>query len=98
MQGPLKRFSLYKPDSDQQTIESDLMAFLVYYIIYRRHGSLKREPGVKTPCEAFEKCLPRSKGYRGYELKPEIFTENSLQFKNKVINLVYKSSGKARTF
>jgi len=29
----------------------------------------------------------RSKRYREYELKPKIFSENPLHFKNKVINL-----------
>jgi len=63
---------------DKQTMETALMRFLAFYMLYRRHGSLKRELGVKTPFEAVEKW---------YELKPEIFSENPLQFKNKVVNL-----------
>ena len=54
------------------------MKFLIYYILYRRHKSLKRELGVRTPFEALEKW---------YELKPEIFKEkNILQFKLKVLS------------
>ena len=58
-----------------------LMKFIVYYLLYRRHGSLKRELGVKTPFEAVEKW---------YELKPELFLENPTQFKNKVVLLQHQ--------
>lgn len=59
-------------------METSLLKFLVYYILYRRHGSLKRELGVRTPFEAVEKW---------HKLKPKIFKENPLQFKNKIVNL-----------
>ncbi len=55
-----------------------LMTFLVHYMLYKRHGSLRKELNVKTPYQAVEKW---------FELKPEIFKENPLQFKNKILNL-----------
>jgi len=39
---------------------------------------LRKELGVKTPFDAIEKW---------YKLKPEIFKDNPLQFKNKVLSL-----------
>jgi len=42
-----------------------LMAFLIYCILlYRRHGGVRKEPGVKPPFQAIEKW---------FILKPEIF-------------------------
>jgi hypothetical protein len=55
-----------------------LMAFLVYYMLYRRHGGVRKELGVKTPFQAVEKW---------FMLKPEIFNQNPLEFKNKILNL-----------
>jgi len=67
--------------ADKEEMNTHLMKFLVFYILYRRHGSLKKELGVRTPFEAMEKW---------YELKPEIFKEkNILQFKQKVL-LLYR--------
>lgn len=57
----------------------DLTEFLVHYNLYRRHGSLRRELKVKTPLDAVEKW---------YELDPEIFTEDPLTFKNKILSLI----------
>jgi len=53
------------------------MKFLVFYLLYRRHGSLKRELGVKPAFEAVENW---------YELKPEIFLKN-LWILNKILLL-----------
>ena len=39
------------------------MSFLVHYMLYKRHGRLRRELNVKTPYQAVEKW---------FELKPEI--------------------------
>ena len=58
--------------ANKQSMEAHLLEFLVFYILYRRHGSLKREIGVKTPYEAVEKPVV-SKAEPWYELKPEIF-------------------------
>ena len=63
---------------------NDMMRFLLYYILYRRHGSLKRELGVKTPFQAIEKS---------YELKLEIFIQTPEKFKQKLLCL--KSTFKA---
>ena len=38
-------------------------AFLIYYILYRKHGSLRKELHVKTPFHAVEKW---------FGLKPDI--------------------------
>jgi transposase InsO family protein len=56
----------------------DLMQFLMYYNLNRRHGSLRKELNVKTPFQAIEKW---------YELKPEIFKIKPENFKNKLVNL-----------
>jgi len=42
-------------------MNSAFMAFLVYYMLYRRHGGLRKELNVKTPFDAIEKW---------FELKP----------------------------
>jgi len=55
-----------------------IISFLIFYNLYRRHGSLRRELKVKTPINAIEKW---------YEIKPEIFTEKPLDFKNKILLL-----------
>jgi transposase InsO family protein len=56
----------------------NLMNFLVFYNLHRRHSSLRKELNVKTPMDAIEKW---------YALKPEIFKETPLEFKNKILNL-----------
>ena len=55
-----------------------LIAFLVYYMLYGRHGGVRKEPGVKTLFRAVEKW---------FMLKPEIFKQNLCEFKNKIIIL-----------
>ncbi|MEM3036368.1 MAG: integrase core domain-containing protein, partial [Thermoplasmata archaeon] len=73
----------------KQEMENDLLQFLVFYLLYRRHGSLKRELGVKTPYQAVEKW---------YKLKPEIFLEEPLHFKNKILLLHYQIKSKQDCF
>jgi hypothetical protein len=34
-----------------------LMAFLVYYMLYRRHGGVRKELNVKTPFQGVEKMV-----------------------------------------
>ena len=46
--------------------------------MYRRHGGLRKELNVKTPFNAIEKW---------FEIKPELFLQNPLNFKNKVLAL-----------
>ena len=64
--------------NNKDEMQKGLLKFLIYYILFRRHGGLRKELGVKTPFDAIEKW---------YELKPEIFKDNPLQFKNKVLSL-----------
>jgi len=68
-----------------EAMNTHLMQFLVFYLLYRRHGSLKKELGVKTPFEAVEKW---------FELKPEIFLQNPLEFKNKILLLHNQTKSK----
>jgi transposase-like protein len=67
-------------DSSEQ-MQDDLMQFLVHYNLYRRHGSLRRELKVKTPFNAVEKW---------YELDKNIFKQDPMEFKNKIISLKNK--------
>lgn len=55
-----------------------LIAFLVHYMLYRRHGSLRKELNVKTPFDAIEKW---------FEINPKIFKKTPSQFKNKILFL-----------
>jgi hypothetical protein len=48
---------------DKTAMENSLKKFLLFYIIYRRHGGLYKELKVRTPMEAVEKW---------YEIKPEL--------------------------
>ena len=59
-------------------MNQDLAQFLSFYNLYRRHGSLRKELKVKTPCQAIEKW---------YTLKPEVFKINPNDFKNNILNL-----------
>ena len=54
--------------------------FLCYYNLYRRRGSLRKEPNVKTPFQAVEK---------GYKIEPELFKTTPNEFKNKILNLKF---------
>ena len=64
--------------TDKTQMNVDLINFLIYYIMYRRHGGLRKELKVKTPFNAIEKW---------FEIKPELFLQNPLKFKNKVLAL-----------
>ena len=57
--------------SDKTAMENSLIKFLLFYIIYRRHGGLYKELKVRTPMEAVEKW---------YEIKPELFTKKPKEF------------------
>jgi len=57
---------------------SALNVFLIHYMLYRRHGGVRKELNVKTPFKALEKW---------YELKPELFNQNPSDFKIKLLNL-----------
>ena len=75
--------------ASNKDMEVALMQFLVFYMLYRKHGSLKRELGVRTPYEAVEKW---------YEFKPEILSQNPLQFKQKILTLKQKFKSKQVCF
>lgn len=77
--GTIKNNTILKNTyASAQEMSKDLEAFLVYYIFYRRHGSLRKELKVKTPFDALVKW---------FELKPEIFTKSPTEFKNKSLFL-----------
>lgn len=65
--------------NNKDEMQKDLLKFLMYYILYRRHGSLRKELNVKTPFDAIEKW---------FEIKPEIFLQKPDEFKNKVLSLL----------
>jgi len=52
-------------------------------MLYRRHGGIRKELNVKTTFDAIEKPVV-SKAEPWFELKPEIFYQTPLQFKNKI--------------
>lgn len=88
--GIIKSNTILKEQYDtKEEMNTHLIEFLVYYLFYRRHGSLKRELDVKTPYEAVEKW---------YELKPDIFSENPLQFKKRILTLRQKFKSKQGCF
>jgi transposase InsO family protein len=63
---------------NRQHMEKDMMGFLRYYNLYRRHGSLRKELNVKTPLQAVE---------RWYEIEPELFKITPEEFKIKILSL-----------
>jgi transposase InsO family protein len=59
-------------------LSKDLTDFLVYYNLYRRHGSLRNELNVKTPFDALEKW---------HNLEPDIFVREPQDVKKILLNL-----------
>ena len=77
--GTIKRATILKEHyNNKQEMITALNTFLIYYLIYRRHGGVRKELNVKTPFMAIEKW---------HELKPKIFIEKPIDFKNKLLNL-----------
>ena len=77
--GTIKNNTILKTNyQSTQEMKNDLFKFLLFYNLYRRHGSLRKELKVKTPFDAIEKW---------YQLKPEIFKITPTQFKNNILNL-----------
>jgi transposase-like protein len=74
------RINEYK---NKEEMQKGLTEFLMYYILYRRHGSLRKELNVKTPFDAIQKW---------YEIKPEIFLQKPDEFKNKILSLNINSN------
>ena len=56
---------------NKQAMEKDLNRFLLFYILYRRHGGVYKDLKVRTPIQALEKW---------YEIKPELFTKKPKEF------------------
>ena len=77
--GTIKNNTILKYKYDNKSeMEKGLGEFLVFYNLYRRHGSLRKELNVKTPFEAVEKW---------FKLKPELFKINPIEFKVKLLLL-----------
>lgn len=75
--GTIKRATILRVTyNDKLEMNMDLKKYLIFYMLYRRHGGVRRELKVKTPFNAIEKW---------YELKPEIFNMNPSNFKNKLL-------------
>lgn len=77
--GTIKNNTILKFNyANKLALAKDLTAFLIFYNLYRRHGSLRKELNVKTPFQAVEKW---------FELKPELFKLNPTEFKTKILTL-----------
>jgi transposase-like protein len=63
---------------DLEQMETNLYGFLQTYNSVRRHSGLRKELNVKTPLNAVHKW---------YELEPNLFKENPVDFENKIIDL-----------
>jgi len=57
--------------NNKNSMENSLKKFLLFYILYRRHGGIYKELKLKTPMQALEKW---------YELKPELFIKTPKEF------------------
>jgi transposase-like protein len=77
--GTIKKGTILKEkyNNEKEMIEA-LNAFLIHYLMFRRHGSLRKELNIKTPFNAIEKW---------YNLQPDLFTEKPIDFKNKIVEL-----------
>ena len=63
--GIIKNDTILKTKYESQLVmKTDLIRFLKYYNLHKRHGGLRKELKVKTPFDAMQLC---------YKLKPEIF-------------------------
>jgi transposase InsO family protein len=77
--GTIKNNTILKNQyKNPNEMNQDLANFLSFYNLYRRHGSLRKELNVKTPCQAIEKW---------YILKPELFKITPDEFKNNILIL-----------
>lgn len=77
--GTIKENTILKKEyKDKNEMTRDLMDFMCYYNLYRRHGSLRKELKVKTPLNAVEKW---------HQMEPGIFKIKPKEFENKILNL-----------
>jgi len=73
--GIIKKETILKENyTNKEAVNEAMMAFLVYYLPYRRYGGVRKEVAVKTPFLAVG---------RWFMLKPAIFKQNPCIFKNK---------------
>lgn len=80
--GTIKNNTILKTKyQNKYEMETDMINFLCFYNIYRRHGSLRKELDVKTPFQAIEKW---------YQIEPELFKITPDEFKNKILDLQNK--------
>ena len=80
--GTIKNDTILKTKYESKIeMEKDIMQFMVFYNLYRRHGSLRKELGVKTPFQAMEKW---------YELESNLFKETPTEFQKKLLDLQTK--------
>lgn len=81
--GIIKSATIAKVDyQSQKEMKTELTKYLIYYNTMRRHGSLRRELGVKTPLQALEKW---------YKINPNIFYIPPLVFSIYLANFVQNS-------
>ena len=77
--GTIKSNTILQNEYENKTqMSDDLFQFLIFYNIYRRHGSLRKELNVKTPFDAIQKW---------FTLKPELFKISPDEFKTKILTL-----------
>lgn len=77
--GTIKNNTILKNTyANRPEMQRDLLGFLAFYNLFRRHGSLRKELNVKAPFDAVEKW---------FDIKPEIFKLNPDKFKLKLIDL-----------
>jgi len=64
--------------NNAEEMNKDLINFMVYYNLNRRHTSLRKELWVKTPYDALEYW---------YEKDNSLFKEDLFDFKNKLLKM-----------
>ena len=80
--GTIKNQTILKNKfKNRNEMKNEMNKFLIYYNLYRRHGSLKKELHVKTPLQAI---------YKWFEIEPTIFKQTPQEFEAKLLNLQQK--------
>ena len=64
---------------DKKAMEDDLNKYMMYYNFERRHSGLKKDLKVRTPFDAIEIW---------FEIKPEIFKESPICFKQRICKII----------
>jgi transposase InsO family protein len=77
--GTIKNGTILKETyKNKEEMNQALNVFLIHYMLYKRHGGVRKELNVKTPFMAVEKW---------FELKPKLFKEKPRNFKQKILSL-----------